>query len=87
MVFFTYIIKSEKDGRFFYGQTNNLLRRLNQHNQGVEEATRSDRPWVLVAYKEFGTRSGAMSYERRLKALNTKTEVLKFVKEHDFHKI
>jgi len=87
MIFYTYIIKSEKDGRFFYGQTSNLLRRLNQHNKGLEEATRSNRPWVLIAYQEFGTRAGAMSLERRLKALNSKTEVLKFVREHDFKRV
>jgi len=87
MIFYTYIIKSEKDGRFFYGQTSNLLRRLNQHNRGIEEATRSDRPWVLVAYKEFDTRSGSMSFERRLKSLKSKAEVLKFVKEHRFIKV
>ena len=87
MIFYTYIIKSEQDGRFFYGQTNNLLRRLNQHNQGLEKSTRSDRPWVLVAYKEFGTRAGAMSLERRLKSKKTKKEVLRFIKENDFKKI
>lgn len=87
MIFYTYIIKSEQDGRFFYGQTNNLLRRLNQHNRGLEEATRSDRPWVLVAYKEFGTRAGAMSYERKLKEIKTKKEVLQFIKDHDFKKV
>ena len=87
MIFYTYIIKSEQDGRFFYGQTNNLLRRLNQHNQGLEEATRSDRPWVLVAYKEFGTRAGAMSLERRLKELKSKATVMKFIKEHGFIRV
>ena len=87
MIFYTYIIKSEADGSFFYGQTNNLLRRLNQHNKGLEEATRSDRPWVLVAYKEFDTRSGSMSFERRLKSLKSKAEVLNFVKEHRFIKV
>jgi putative endonuclease len=87
MVFYTYIIKSESDNRLFYGQTNNLLRRLNQHNQGLEESTRSDRPWVLLAYKEFDTRSGAMAYHRRLNELRTKSAVMKFIREHGFHKV
>ncbi len=85
MTVYTYIIKSTVENRYFYGQTTNLMRRLNQHNRGLEEATRSGRPWVLVAYREFNTRSGAMSYERRLKALINATEVEKFIRDHHFH--
>lgn len=85
MTIYTYIIKSTVDESYFYGQTTNIMRKLNQHNRGMDEATKSRRPWVLRAYKEFDTRSGAMSYERRLKALSTKSEVEKFIKEHRFH--
>ncbi len=87
MTFFTYIIRSEVDGSYFYGQTTNLLRRLNRHNKGLMEATRSKRPWVLVAYKEFSTRSGAMSYERRLEELKSKNAVLNFIKKNGFKKV
>ncbi|MBN2746169.1 MAG: GIY-YIG nuclease family protein [Bacteroidales bacterium] len=85
MTVFTYIIKSTVDDRYFYGQTTNLLRRLNQHNRGLEEATKAGRPWVLVAYREFETRGGAMSYERRLRALKNIAEVENFIREHHFH--
>jgi putative endonuclease len=81
----TYIIKSTIDETFYFGQTTNLMKRLNQHNRGLDEATKNKRPWVLIAYKEFQTRGGAMSYERKLKELGSKTAIEKFVKEHDFH--
>lgn len=85
MKFFTYILKSEKDGRYFYGQTNNLQRRLNQHNRGLEKATRGSRPWILLAYKEFDTRGGAMSLANRLKKLETASEIESFIRSQNFH--
>ncbi len=85
MLFFTYIIKSDIDGSYFYGQTNNLQRRLNQHNRGLEKTTRHLRPWKLLAYKDFETREAAMSLERRLKLMNTANDVENFIKVHGFH--
>lgn len=85
MTIYTYIINSTIDGSHFYGQTTNIMRRLNQHNRGLDDATRAKRPWVLKAYKEFSTRGGAMSYERRLKALTTQTEIDRFIRDHEFH--
>lgn len=87
MTFFTYIIKSQVDGRFFIGQTTNIKRRLSQHNRGLEEQTRKYRPWVLVAFKEFETRGGAMSHDRRLKMLATEVEMEDYFKNHGFTKV
>lgn len=87
MKYYTYIIKSTVNGAYFYGQTSNLLKRLNQHNHGLEEKTRDGRPWILLAFKEFDTRNGAMSFERKLQALNSPTEVENFISENGFQKV
>jgi putative endonuclease len=44
---FAYILKSKKDGRFFYGSTSNLEKRLKDHNTGSVNITRRRRPLVL----------------------------------------
>ena len=36
-MYFVYVIKSIKDGEFYTGFTDNLERRLLEHNQGLQE--------------------------------------------------
>lgn len=45
---FVYVIRSEADGRFYVGMTENLERRLNEHNNGKTKSTKGYRPWILV---------------------------------------
>ncbi len=64
-----YLLKSVKDGRFYTGYTANLRNRLAQHNQGRVRSTKRRRPFELVYWESFRTRSEAMRRERQLKSL------------------
>jgi putative endonuclease len=52
----------------YVGLTNNLYRRINQHNEGRERTTRSYRPFELIYYEEFDTRIEARVREKYLKS-------------------
>jgi putative endonuclease len=67
-LFFVYIIRSERLQRFYVGSTENLERRLQEHNAGKSKSTRAGVPWDLVRVEEFATRSEAMLQERKIKA-------------------
>ena len=67
-MFFVYVIRSEKDGRFYVGQTSNVESRLIQHNKGMTFSTRGFRPWKLIFFEEFGTREEARKREIHLKS-------------------
>ena len=67
-MFYTYIIYSECIDRYYIGSTENLDRRLNDHNGGRTSSTRGKGPWTLKWSKQFSTRSEAVSEENRLKA-------------------
>ncbi|MBU1097467.1 MAG: GIY-YIG nuclease family protein [Bacteroidetes bacterium] len=43
----TYILKSLKDGTYYYGSTSDLHNRLSNHNGGKSKYTRSKRPWII----------------------------------------
>ncbi|AFN75052.1 hypothetical protein MROS_1819 [Melioribacter roseus P3M-2] len=43
--FFTYIIFSPSKNRFYVGSTNDIQRRLNEHNSGQTKSTRPGKPW------------------------------------------
>jgi len=62
----TYIIQNPV-GKFYIGQTNNLEKRINQHNAGKSRYTKGKGPWELVHSEEFSNRNEAIKRERQLK--------------------
>ncbi len=66
-MYFVYVLRS-KFGKLYIGHTNNLERRVAEHNLGFSRYTsRVAGPWALVYKEPFNTRSGAMKRERELK--------------------
>ena len=66
-MFYVYILKSERNGRFYNGYTADLKRRLREHNTGQSFATRPYVPWGLAFYAAFKTEEKAKSFEAYLK--------------------
>ena len=48
--------------------TNDLKRRIYEHNLGKNKSTRPYRPWTLVYFDSFETRVEARSREKYLKS-------------------
>lgn len=66
---FTYIVECS-DGTFYTGWTNNLEKRIADHNSGKGAKYTSPRtPVKLVYYEEFETKQEAMSREYQIKQL------------------
>jgi putative endonuclease len=68
MLFYVYIIRSEKDGRFYVGITEHIERRLKEHNSGKTTSTKSYVPWILFFTESFETRIEARAREVYLKS-------------------
>lgn len=79
MSYYTYILKSQKDGRRYIGYTRDLERRLNEHNEGLTDATKNRRPLILVWSREFETEIEARRFEQYLKKLKGGNEFKKIV--------
>ena len=75
--YFTYIIESEKNKRWYYGHSNDLERRLIEHNSGQNKSTRNKGPWELIFKRPFDTKSEANKFELELKKLKNK-EYIKY---------
>ena len=50
--FYTYILLSEKDNKFYYGYTKDLKLRIEQHNKGKVQSTRFRKPLRLIYYED-----------------------------------
>ena len=68
MFYYTYILKSEKDGKIYTGYTQDLRKRLNQHNKGLSIYTKNRGPFVLIYYEACLLGSKARSRELFLKS-------------------
>ena len=66
-MFFVYILKSEKDGKFYIGYTNNLERRVREHNSGGTFSTSFRTPFKLVYYESYISEKDAKKREENLK--------------------
>ncbi|MEF9427550.1 MAG: GIY-YIG nuclease family protein [Candidatus Mariimomonas ferrooxydans] len=79
MTFSVYIIRSELDNTLYIGHTSDIQERLQRHNQGRFQYTKSKRPWILVYKEEFPSRARAMRKEVTLKFLHRKDLLLKII--------
>ena len=77
-MFTVYVLKSQKDSKFYVGFTNNLLRRLSQHAEGLVYSPRYRSPLDLVYKEEFATKEEAQARERYFKGGG---KAKKFLKE------
>jgi putative endonuclease len=68
MKYFVYIIKSIKDNNIYIGFTNDLIRRLTQHNTGKVASTKHRYPFKMVYKEEFNSRKEAREREKYFKS-------------------
>jgi len=62
------VIKSSFYDTRYIGSTDNVLKRITEHNKGKCRYTRGRKPWKLIYQEEYQTRSEAMKREKFLKS-------------------
>ena len=63
-----YIIKSQSRNYIYVGLTNDVRRRLYQHQEGQSRTTRAYRPFQLIHTEVFNSREEARTREKFLKS-------------------
>ena len=66
-MFYTYVLKSKKDGDLYIGFSSDLKRRFAEHNKGLVDITKERRPFDLVYYEACLTKEKATKREKSLK--------------------
>lgn len=62
---YVYLLKNEKD-KFYYGCTNDLKRRVLEHNEGKVVSTRGHH-WKVIYYEAYRSEQDAFLREKQLK--------------------
>ncbi len=66
-MFFVYILYSRSINKYYIGQTNDLERRISEHNSGQTTYSSRGISWELIYQEEKNTRSEAMLLEMKIK--------------------
>jgi putative endonuclease len=66
-MYYVYILQSLKDSKFYTGLTNDLSRRLQEHNSGQMKSTKGRVPFKLLYSEKYETRIEARAREKFFK--------------------
>ena len=67
-MWYVYILRSQQDNNLYIGSTNDLHRRLHEHNSGHVMATQSRLPFTLESYIAVRSEKKARELEVYLKS-------------------
>jgi putative endonuclease len=66
--YFTYVLQSLLDGKFYTGYTKNLKLKFEQHQKGIVESTKNRRPLILIYFEACLNQEDALHREKYLKS-------------------
>jgi putative endonuclease len=75
MPFHMYIFRSVSPRQYYVGHTENLRKRLQEHDNGRSRSTKGRGPWELFHAEEFSTRSAASRREREIKRMKSRAQI------------
>ncbi len=78
-MYYVYVLISESSGRLYIGHTDNVERRLAEHQRGKSKYTRKRGPWKVEKKVHCKSRSEAMKLEYKLKRMKRPERVLNYI--------
>jgi putative endonuclease len=77
-----YILKSQINGQYYIGQTQDLTLRLVNHNAGKVRSTKSKKPWVLLYSEAYVNRSKAFARESQIKSWKSRKAIERLIQNN-----
>ena len=74
-MYYAYILKSKKSGKYYVGQTEDVEKRLDLHNAGKVVSTKLEIPWEVFYKESFDDRALAVKRERQIKAWKSRDAI------------
>ena len=67
-MFFVYILRSLRDGKYYIGYTKNLEQRIQEHNREKSPSVKNRAPFELAYKERYEERREAAKREREIKS-------------------
>ncbi len=78
-MYYVYVVESESSNKIYIGSTNNLERRIIEHNdirQNKSHFTRKNAgPWIVVYKEKLNDKRSALKRERELKSFRGRESI------------
>ena len=71
-MYYTYVLQSNRDKKFYVGFTKDLKLRFEQHNKGYVDSTKNRRPLELIYYEACLDQEDTIRREKYLKSYHGK---------------
>lgn len=81
-MFYVYCLESEKCDELYFGYTNDLKRRIKEHNQKLNFSTKRYAPWKLIYYEACLNEEDAKRREKYLKTSQGRRMIKIRIKEY-----
>ena len=78
-MFTLYILYSKSLDRYYVGYTNDLERRIDEHNRKKGKYTDTGIPWELVHTELYSAKKEAMAREKYIKNRKSKSFILEII--------
>jgi putative endonuclease len=82
MMYYTYVLQSLSDNKFYIGFTQDLKQRFEQHEKGLVSSTKHRRPLKLIYYEACLDRADATKREQYFKTHHGKMYLGKRLKSY-----
>jgi putative endonuclease len=77
-----YYLYSKKINKYYIGKTNDIERRLKEHNNAEEKFTKKGIPWKLISYINCDNNHKAVEIENKLKKQKNKKYTIWYFKNN-----
>ncbi len=78
---YVYVLRSLKDQLFYIGYSDDLRKRVKDHNAGKNVSTKNRRPLELIFYEAYPSKADALRRESYFKTTKGKTTVRQMLKD------
>lgn len=82
MMYYVYVLQSDKDSGLYIGFTSDLKRRFKEHQEGKSVSTKWRCPWRLIYYEAYLNKEDAEGRELFLKSGAGRSFLRKQLKNH-----
>jgi len=82
MFFYAYVLLSSQDNNYYIGYTNNLKKRLEEHNSGKNSSTKPRKPLDLIYFEACLNEQDAKQREKYLKSTIGRRFIKKRLKQY-----
>ncbi|EKD67698.1 MAG: hypothetical protein ACD_48C00257G0002 [uncultured bacterium] len=84
MFFYTYVLESKIKKKLYIGYTGDLVKRVKEHNLGLNQSTKPYKPWKLIYYEASLDQEDAKRREKYLKTSQGGRLLKRRLKEYFF---